>query len=106
MLTTERHILKSLQHVTSELPDLINKKDSHFVIEATNAVITALLDAEEPINKTHRYHERAKHITEDLQTFIQYRARNNGVPIQRIPTNLTESQRKDPKKHNHYEQQH
>lgn len=42
--------------MTEELPDTMTDKDSRFVIEATYAVITALLDAEEPINKTH--HER------------------------------------------------
>jgi hypothetical protein len=42
-----------MQRMTEELPDTLIDKDSRFVIEATYAVITALLDAEEPINKTH-----------------------------------------------------
>ena len=73
MLITERQILRNLRRVTSELPECISEKDSRFIIEATNAVVRTLIDAEEPINKTHRYHERARRIAAELQSFIQHR---------------------------------
>lgn len=75
MLITERQILRNLRRVTSELPKCISEKDSRFVIEATNAVVGTLIDAEEPINKKHRYHERAKRIAEELKTFIWHRSK-------------------------------
>jgi hypothetical protein len=59
--------------MTEELLDTMTDKDSRFVIEATYAVITALLDAEEPINKTHLYHKRARRIMKDLEAFTRQR---------------------------------
>lgn len=73
MTITERHIFRILRRVTHELPENRTERDSRFVIKATNAVVGTLLDAEEPINKTHRYHERAKRIAAELETFIQHR---------------------------------
>ncbi|WP_078598455.1 hypothetical protein [Evansella clarkii] len=73
MLTTERHTLKSLQKMIDGLPDNLTDRDNRFIIVATNGAISALIDAEEPINKTHRYHEEAKRIIKDLQAFMEYR---------------------------------
>lgn len=77
MLTTERHILKSLNAASEALPTFATPQDQRFVIEATSAVMNTLIQADEPINKTHRYHTQAKHIADDLQAFIQHRQKEN-----------------------------
>lgn len=77
MLTTERHILKSLKIASDKLPEFATDIDHRFVIEATSAAMTALIEAEEPINKTHQYHAQARRITDDLEAFIQHRQKEN-----------------------------
>lgn len=73
MLTTERQILKTLQRAQSQLPDSLSKQDGLAVIQTSNAAIAALIEAEEPINKTQRYHDRAKHHANRLLDFIDHR---------------------------------
>ena len=77
MLLTERHILIALKETSEELPVFASPMDHRFVIEATNAAMEALIQAEEPINKTRRYHAQAKRIADDLGAFIQHRQKEN-----------------------------
>lgn len=73
MQMTERQILKSVMSVTEKIPTTLSVRDSQFVLDATNAVIHNLFDAEEPMNKPQRHYEEAKRITNNLQSFIQHR---------------------------------
>ena len=77
MLMTERHIVKSLHQSTNKLSGPITDQDSLFIIDAVNAAMKALLDATEPINKTHQYHQKARVIAETLEVFIRHRENEN-----------------------------
>jgi len=65
--------LKSVTNATRKIPATMHQRDSQFVLDATNAVLHHLFEAEEPMNKAPRYYEKARHIANELQRFIQHR---------------------------------
>lgn len=73
MDATERQILRSVTDVTKKVPVTITQRDSQFVLDATNAIIHHLFEAEEPMNKAPRYYEKARYIASELQSFVQHR---------------------------------
>lgn len=73
MQMKELHILRSLRGALDGLPDNASERDSRFAVEASNAAITAMIHAEEPVNKTETYQGKAQRIAESLQAFIEHR---------------------------------
>lgn len=86
---TERQILKSVMGVTGEIPATITQQDSQFVLNATNAVIHHLFEAEEPMNKAPRYYEKARRIANELQSFVQHRQEEQWGSVSSYPYLLT-----------------
>lgn len=80
MLTTERRIMKSLLDATHHLPSTVTERDSRFVLDRTTAVMTALLGAEEPINKSQRFYDQANRTIDELKGFILHRYKEDWTP--------------------------
>lgn len=73
MLIEERAIFRALSKILKQVPDTITSQDARFLLLATDAVISTVLQAEEPFNKTAKYHQQANDMLEQLELFLVQR---------------------------------
>lgn len=85
MLTTERRIMRSLMNATRYLPDNATEQDALFVLDSTNAVLAALMGAEEPMNKSHRFYDQATRTIEELRAFVLHRHKERWNSVSTYP---------------------
>ncbi|MGX1195734.1 hypothetical protein [Metabacillus sp. SLBN-84] len=80
MITIERRILKAACSAAASLPDSRTEKDSRYALDTVNAVMAALIQAEEPVNKACLFHEQAQRSAKALAAFIEHRGKEMWRP--------------------------
>lgn len=79
MNSTERNILNQLHDNLDNVPTGISNRDTGFITVTTKAVLRTIIDADEPANKTKKYHEHAQKINAGVKDFIAFREKENWI---------------------------